>query len=396
MLILRAKTPDEDEVAADPPGRWIAGLSNEMPLMDALELIYLQRFQGVVWYLPLAADKDENVEYLHKLRVACRRLGVVLDVLAEGFSEPPRQSLAKLLRKIRRCCGQARDLDVRRTVLESQLSSASVEDAAVIELLCEQTVRKRARVQQTIRRKLTKLRPDLNQAGAVLLSSLRSVRRDADDGYSSFGKTGRRILAKELAALWDLAAWELAARDLTAQDRESTAALHRLRIALKHLRYASEIFIPILPPSFCENFYPHLEEVQDLLGEAHDATEAARICSTTQKKWKSWRGKKKWARRGLAGFRWGAVRHGLEVTRLACVQQGAHARTEFLEFWPGFSGDSFRRPVAALLAILQDPAISVAGVDPTGEDVSTAGDDSTQGDDSTRGESKDYEHLLPH
>src|SRR5262245_7196068 len=150
--------PDNDVSVADPPGRWIEGLSADMPLLEALERILRQRYRAVLHYLPLAADRDdENTEHVHKLRVSCRRLAAVLDVLAEGIPEAPRQNLLKLLQMARRACGKARDLDVQRTFLEGLLRRAPADDAAVVELLREKIVCRRERAQRTVRRKLRKL-----------------------------------------------------------------------------------------------------------------------------------------------------------------------------------------------------------------------------------------------
>jgi CHAD domain-containing protein len=361
--------PDDlatDEVDAGPPGRWVSGLSAEMPLGEALELIFRQRYRGVLHYLPLAEDRaDESMEYVHKLRVWCRRLAAALDVLAEGFPEAPRQNLLELLQKIRRTCGKARDLDVRRMFLESLLKLASVEDAAVIELLCERTVCRRQRVQRSVRRRLEKLGALLKEAGEELLSSAKRV---AIDGYGSFGNTGRQILANELANLWTVAA----------QDLESPQTLHQLRIAGKHLRYAFEVFIPALDETFRDDFYPQLEGIQNLLGEIHDANEAIAVYRRMKKKWKGWRGRKKWDRQGLSGFRWRELRAGLDAVLLAYAQQADHARTEFFDLWPGFSGASFREPVTELLGGQGEPARAAA-----------AGD-------SSRGDTDKNEHLLPH
>src|SRR5258708_27415758 len=112
-MLLPVVSDDEKDVA-DPPGRWIVGLSPEMPLLDALELIFQQRFQAVLHFLPLAADRsEENIEFVHKLRVSCRRLAAVLDVLAEGFPEAPRQTVLELVVEGRSIAGQGRELDVR-------------------------------------------------------------------------------------------------------------------------------------------------------------------------------------------------------------------------------------------------------------------------------------------
>src|SRR5262245_11404156 len=346
--------PDNDVSVADPPGRWIEGLSADMPLLEALERILRQRYRAVLHYLPLAADRaGENIEHVHKLRVSCRRLAAVLDVLAEGIPEAPRQNLLQLVQKVRRVCGKARDLDVQRMFLESLLRQAPVEDATVIELLCEQLVCRRDRTQRKVSRRLDKLESRLREAGEELLSSLDSVQRTASDGCGSFGKTGCRILAKELAGLWDLAA----------RDLESPQTLHQLRIAGKHLRYAFEVFIPALHQSFRDDFYPQLEEMQNLLGEIHDAVEATRAFRRTRKQWKGWRGTKRWKRKGLSGFRWTELRGGLNAVLLAYSHQAERAQTEFLDLWPGFSGDSFRRPVTELLMVPAEPNGSNAASD---------------------------------
>ena len=188
------------------------------------------------------------------------------------------------------------------------------------------------------------------------------------DGLASFGKTGRRILAGELDRLWELAA----------QDLESPQTLHQLRIAGKHLRYAFEVFIPALDVSFRDDFYPQLEGIQNLLGEIHDANEAMAVYRRMKKKWKGWRGRRKWERQGLSGLRWRELRAGLEAVLLAYAQQADHARTEFFDLWPGFSGGSFHDPVTELLGGQGEPARAAA-----------AGD-------SSQGDTDKNEHLLPH
>jgi CHAD domain-containing protein len=50
------------------------------------------------------------------------------------------------------------------------------------------------------------------------------------------------------------------------------AALHRLRIEGKRLRYALEIFAVCFPPPFKEQVYPAAEQVQEILGSIQDST----------------------------------------------------------------------------------------------------------------------------
>lgn len=331
----------EPGLPGSPPGRWITGVTAAMPLPEALEIVFTQRFQGVLHFLPLAAERSvENIGFVHKLRVSCRRLAAVLDILAEALPATPRKALLKLINEIRKSCGRARDLDVRRTHLESLLKMASVEEAAVLELLCQSIARRRKKMQRRLARKLPRLQKEFNQAGEELLASLRSSRQTTADCSVSFGRLGCRILTRELADLWETAL----------QEPDSTQRLHQLRIACKHLRYASEIFMPALPDLFREDFYPQIENIQELLGEFHDAAEATVAFKRMKKKWKTWKGTKKWTRHGLNGFHWRELRSGLDAILLAYAQQSDHARTEFLDLWPGFAGGSFREPVTELLA----------------------------------------------
>jgi len=340
VLMSEPATSEFIGTTSRPPGRLVPGLTAEMPLLDALEGIFRQRLHGVLYYLPLAAERsDENIGYVHKLRVSCRRMAAVLDVLAEGFPQAPRKALLKVIEEIRKACGKARDLDVRKTHLESLHRMASVEDAGIVELLCQAVVKRRKKVQHELKKRLPKLQSRLDQSGTALLESMRSADSPGSMNCASFGQTGLRILTKELTALWDIAARNL----------ESTATLHQLRIACKHLRYAVEVFMPVLPAAFREDFYPQLQNIQELLGEIHDAAEATSAFRRMQKKWKGWRGTKKWKSHGLSGFRWRELRSGLAAVLLAYAQQSDHARTEFLDLWPGFAGASFRQPVTELL-----------------------------------------------
>jgi CHAD domain-containing protein len=318
------------------PDRMIDGLTAETPLLDALERIFRQRWERVLDLMPAAAEqKGENLDRVHKLRVASRRLSAVLDVLAEGFPEAPRLTLYRLAAKIRRQCAEARDLDVRRHFLESLLTHASVEDAAVIERLCEQADTRRKWARKRLSRRLPKLESRLRNAGEELLEALDSIRGYAK-AYPSFGSAGVRTLHKELVALWRRAETDL----------ESTKALHRLRIACKHLRYAVEVFVPVLGESFRHDYYPQLEHLQDLLGDLNDAAQTSQVYRKLRKKWCR---RRRQGRGPAAAFSARELRSAFEVVRLACAQQVDQAKTEFFDVWPGFAGESFRVPVTELL-----------------------------------------------
>jgi CHAD domain-containing protein len=343
-------------VSAAPAGRWIEGLSADLPVRDALEVIFRQRWHGVLYYLPLVASgAEESVENVHKLRVSCRRLGVVLDLLAGELPRASPKTLSRLTDRIRRCCGKARDLDVRRQFCESLLPHASVEDADAIERLCEHSVARRREVQKKLGRRLPRLERKLVEAGNDLLAALSSRRRFAaaeapHTRERSFGEIGACALLKELSALWNRAG----------DDFKTTATLHQLRIACKHLRYAFEIIMPALDDTFRDDFYPQLEHLQDLLGEIHDAAQATRWVLRRRRKWQRCRKERGPGPGGRSALRRRALRSGLKSVVLAYARQDDQARAEFLDLWPGFAGESFRVPAEESLRQL-------AGVPSSGE-----------------------------
>ena len=57
-----------------PGGKWVEGVSPKQPLHEAAYRILESRLSAVWHWLPLAAEKsDEDVEYVHQLRVSTRR-----------------------------------------------------------------------------------------------------------------------------------------------------------------------------------------------------------------------------------------------------------------------------------------------------------------------------------
>lgn len=327
----------------DPSPCGEAGVSGALPPDNALETVVRQRWETVLRYLSAAMEsKPDAIEPVHKLRVSSRRLAAALEVLAERIPRSLRKRLLRLTERIRKCCGKARDLDVRRQFLESLLPHASVEDAGVIELLCELTVERRNRAQKKLRRKLPRLERKLKRSGIALLDA---IHQNKDATGFTLTRTAVRTLSSELGLLWSRAAVDI----------ESPGTLHELRIACKHLRYASEVFMPALPDSFREDLYPQLERVQDLLGASHDAAQAIRALRRQQKKWQLRWERRRWDGEGIRSLPWSELQSGIDAVLLAYAQQVDQARTEFHDVWPGFAGASFRIPLEQMLAALASP-----------------------------------------
>lgn len=90
-----------------------------------------------------------------------------------------------------------------------------------------------------------------------------------------FLEAARRPALGAMPALMDSVWRRLRKRVRAYDDQPADAALHKIRIAAKHLRYAAECFEP-LAEKRANRLAKHAARLQTLLGDYHDATIAAR------------------------------------------------------------------------------------------------------------------------
>jgi CHAD domain-containing protein len=197
----------------------------------------------------------EDIEQLHQVRVAARRLGAVLD-LVDPEAYPGHRGQRRALRGLVDTLGLPRELDVHAEHLKARhLEARTPVQGAVIEHLLEQVDRGRAKARRTMEKELDRLRlPDLKR----LL--------DVPSLPNPFQATTLQEAAwaclepRAVTALGGLAA-------LSAH--EDPAALHKTRVRIKKLRYAIEA----LESAFGEAPEPLLKglrTLQGILGEHHD------------------------------------------------------------------------------------------------------------------------------
>ncbi|MGB9688108.1 CHAD domain-containing protein [Thermogutta sp.] len=217
--------------------------------------------------LRVAAD-GTDVEAIHQVRVACRRLRagfrMFKDILGKRRVRRWRRSIRPLAKKL----GEARDLDVEIQATWERI--ARIDDVQLIpgvSYWLAHLERERARLQPKVRRAVRKFL----QLGT--LSDMRRWRRSvtaaADDTEST--KDGDRhatqmasqisILHRRLQALQRASA---ALNDPADQDGH-----HVFRIKAKKLRYSLEAVLPVLG-SLAEVAVEALKQIQEWAGEIHD------------------------------------------------------------------------------------------------------------------------------
>lgn len=247
-----------------PPG---ADARSLVPMAIANCLAQWQANEG--GFLARSAGDDGDIEYLHQLRVAVRRLRVACDPLARltGWHAKVMATLKTPLRRLGRHLGTARDWDVF-TGETWPLLSAGLNDAALRLALQEEIETRRALAQHRAQAALRGRAAQgvLVQLGRCLALPASGERPPPtpDGALHDQLDTFERRLRLGLAELGDL----------------KPEALHALRIQAKKLRYLTEFSAGRYDSSAIEDWLKWLKKAQHVLGARNDrAVAEARIAS---------------------------------------------------------------------------------------------------------------------
>ncbi|HJS58859.1 MAG TPA: CHAD domain-containing protein [Vicinamibacteria bacterium] len=217
---------------------------------DPTTRLLRERVARLYRHLPNALSGDEDA--LHQMRVAARRLRVALPLLAQRPEGKRVRRARRLLRDLTRGGGSSRDLDVITALFEERLRA---EPRPELKGLLRDLRAARSRS----RRCLT---------GDLLDVDLRRLRRDLEliqrrRGEPIFTVFGR--LREALESERDVIQLRLD----QAGEAFDPAALHRVRIRFRRLRYTAEIVDAMRGR---ESEAPDLfREVQESVGRLHDA-----------------------------------------------------------------------------------------------------------------------------
>lgn len=239
-------------------GKWIEGLTPGMSVADAAKATLVARFAVVRHFLPLAAEKSqEDVEYVHQLRVGTRRAAAALRVFADALPRKLLKATKRTLRRLRRAAGDARDWDVFLASLPSAKPLATETAKPALDFLIGYAIGERTAAQQRLIDAAAEAGPLFTEQSEELPDR---AKPQNETPPASFGA----LAALQLGGLF---------REFTtAVEANPTEpdALHALRIVGKRLRYALEIFAGCFPPAIKETIYPAVEQVQEILGDVQD------------------------------------------------------------------------------------------------------------------------------
>jgi CHAD domain-containing protein len=221
-----------------------------------------------------AVVQARSPEGLHQMRVGFRRLRVALTAFGGEFRTPAIETLRLRAKQISERMAPARDLDV---FLKDLFEPAAEADGAkeAFALLRERAKEARRAawdeaVAQVCAPAFSGFVGELGEAidHRVWMESPRA-KSHAARGLVAFEAPASDVAERMLK--YRLAHAKKRARDL---DELADDERHKLRIALKKLRYTAEFFAPLYPKKPVKRWLKCLGEMQDILGGLNDVATA--------------------------------------------------------------------------------------------------------------------------
>jgi CHAD domain-containing protein len=240
-------------------GKWITDVTAMTPLVDAARRVLTVRLEVVHDYLPLALHKwTEDPEHVHQLRVGTRRAGAAIEIFQSSLPPQSYKKIRRCLRKLRRAAGAARDWDVFAEALSERESQSTAVQRQGLDFLIGYAHGQRVAAQDA----LTEASPDAPfDFEALVVDTLASLQDASNGRKSTMIHIARPGLSELLGEFHEAATGDL-------QPYEN---LHKVRIIGKRLRYSMEIFAECFNRDFKDEYYPMVEEMQDILGRANDS-----------------------------------------------------------------------------------------------------------------------------
>ena len=207
------------------------------------------------------ALQTDDIEYVHQMRVATRRLRAALRLFAPALPQPLQDGLRLPMAGLTRQLGRARDLDVLLAEIVAPVVAALPDEPRLSALAGEITNRSYA-VRAEVLAALAA--PDY---GRTLLGAIELLHADAGDPLvtptlAEFAQHRLRRLGRK------------AGRLAAAARVDNPTSLHALRIGIKRLRYGLEFFamLPGLPRR--RALQARLATMQEALGKLNDLANA--------------------------------------------------------------------------------------------------------------------------
>jgi CHAD domain-containing protein len=177
----------------------------------------------------------KDIEYIHRMRVASRRLRSALAIFEGCFSRKDFRSYSRDVRDVTRSLGAARDLDVQLAVLEGVMPDFS--DPKLAPGLRRLQLRSNSKGRGAKRR--FGCHPNAPEDDTLVnLAKWAAPFRESSEGVYLFSPALYELAFSGISARFN----ELMDHAAYIQDERNVTELHNMRISAKRLRYTMEAF----------------------------------------------------------------------------------------------------------------------------------------------------------
>ena len=230
-------------------------LRRRMTVEEAFRATMLECLAQIGGNAPAIRARDP--QGVHQIRVGLRRLQMALKSFGEQAQAPELKALGRRGRALADAFGPARDLDVFAIELFEPVSRkfSGNDSFAALGLAL-----RHARGEAWDDALSEILNPDFN----VFLNDVAAAAESAPLDATRIGKISDRALDTH---------WTRARKRGKRAGKRFSAHTHRLRIALKKLRYAAEFFAPLYPAKKTARYIKALKRLLDRFGAANDVHE---------------------------------------------------------------------------------------------------------------------------
>jgi CHAD domain-containing protein len=247
-------------------GSCFFGVQRLLPLLDA----FTKEITGV--------RNGEDIEHIHRMRVASRRLRAALPLFCTCFPEKQYRLWTAEIRKVTRALGSARDADVQIAFLNKYLRKlqepvsgplGSVPSPAgppqhSLDLVLSRLQKKRNGFQEDVIHALDELEgsrvmDEIHAACREILPEHGRIRR-RPRMYGLPAVAAARI-GRRLLGLFSYEPW--------VHNPDAVTEHHAMRISAKKLRYTMEVYAPLYRRQLKKPI-ARVKKLQDLLGDIHD------------------------------------------------------------------------------------------------------------------------------
>jgi inorganic triphosphatase YgiF len=197
---------------------------------------------------------------IHQMRVAARRLRAILSAFAPLLPKDQRRWASRELKWLADIFGEVRNLDVFTESLLTP-SRAAVRVDAGFEQLDQAAERRRRTAQEAVATAIASSRFTETLLALLRWFDGREWHAGSDELHQPIAAVGPALLERSRRK---------ARRCAKHFARQSPKERHRLRIALKQLRYTAELLSSLYDATKARQFIHRLKRLQDDLGDAND------------------------------------------------------------------------------------------------------------------------------